>query len=161
MQTLFNILQEKATRPTVLYLHGVAHTRGYPHRVDLYKVGHEGNNSRYHFMTIMFWWKDLLDAGFPVLAIDYRWLQKATICNESLTCSSARGFGDSTEVTDIREKTVVEDAHRALRYLTDTIGASSVIVWGHSQVLSRLCHNLSYFVVHLRENSWYILYFVI
>ena len=22
----------------MLYLHGVAHTRGYPHRVDLYKV---------------------------------------------------------------------------------------------------------------------------
>ena len=144
MQTLFNILQEKASRPTVLYLHGVAHTRGYPHRVDLYKVGHEGNISRYHFMSIMFWWKDLLDAGFPVLAIDYRWLQKATICNKSITCSSARGFGDSTEVTDIREKTVVEDAHRALRYLTDTIGASSVIVWGHSQVLSRL---LSYFAI--------------
>ena len=30
--------QEKASKPTVLYLHGVAHTRGYPHRVDLYKV---------------------------------------------------------------------------------------------------------------------------
>ena len=30
--------QEKAGKPTVLYLHGVAHTRGYPHRVDLYKV---------------------------------------------------------------------------------------------------------------------------
>ena len=54
MQALFNILQEKATRPTVLYLHGVAHTRGYPHRVDLYKVGHEGNTSRYHFMIMMF-----------------------------------------------------------------------------------------------------------
>ena len=54
MQTLFNILQEKATRPTVLYLHGVAHTRGYPHRVDLYKVGHEGTTSCYHFMIIMF-----------------------------------------------------------------------------------------------------------
>ena len=46
-----------------------------------------------------------------------------------------RGFGDSTEVSDIRETTVVEDAHRALGYLRDTIGASSVIVWGHSQVL--------------------------
>ena len=46
-----------------------------------------------------------------------------------------RGFGDSTEVSDIRESTVVEDAHRALRYLRDTLGASSVIVWGHSQVL--------------------------
>ena len=45
-----------------------------------------------------------------------------------------RGFGDSTEVSDIRETTVVEDAHRALGYLRDTIGASSVIVWGHSQV---------------------------
>ena len=32
------IIQEKASKPTVLYLHGVAHTRGYPHRVDLYKV---------------------------------------------------------------------------------------------------------------------------
>ena len=84
MHTLFNILQEKASRPTVLYLHGVAHTRGYPHRVDLYKVRHEGNTSCYHFMIIMFWWKDLLDAGFPVLAIDYRWPQKATICR-SLT----------------------------------------------------------------------------
>jgi len=89
--------EEKGGKPTVLYLHGVAHTRGYPHRVDLYK--------------------ELLDAGFSVLAIDYR------------------GFGDSTEVSDIRETTVVEDAHRALRYLRDTIGASSVIVWGHSQVL--------------------------
>ena len=46
-----------------------------------------------------------------------------------------RGFGDSTEVSDIRETTVVEDAHRALGYLRDTIGATSVIVWGHSQVL--------------------------
>jgi len=97
--------EEKASRPTVLYLHGVAHTRGYPHRVDLYK--------------------DLLDAGFPVLAIDYR------------------GFGDSTEVTDIREKTVVEDAHRALRYLTDTIGASSVIVWGHSQGAAIATHMMA------------------
>ena len=52
MQTLLNILQEKASRPTVLYLHGVAHTRGYPHRVDLYKVGHEGTTSCYHFMII-------------------------------------------------------------------------------------------------------------
>ena len=85
MQTLFNILQEKASRPTVLYLHGVAHTRGYPHRVDLYKVGHEGNTIRYRFMILMFWSKDLLDAGFPVLAIDYRWLQMATICNKSIT----------------------------------------------------------------------------
>ena len=56
---------------------------------------------------------------------------------ECLPCFviSKRGFGDSTEVSDIRETTVVEDAHRALRYLRDTIGASSVIVWGHSQVL--------------------------
>jgi len=95
----------KGSKPTVLYLHGVAHTRGYPHRVDLYK--------------------DLLDAGFPVLAIDYR------------------GFGDSTEVSDIRETTVVEDAHRALGYLRDTIGASSVIVWGHSQGAAIATHMMA------------------
>lgn len=97
--------EEKGSKPTVLYLHGVAHTRGYPHRVDLYK--------------------ELLDAGFSVLAIDYR------------------GFGDSTEVSDIRETTVVEDAHRALRYLRDTIGASSVIVWGHSQGAAIATHMMA------------------
>lgn len=81
--------------PTVLYLHGVAHTRGYHYRVSLYKL--------------------LLAAGYPVLAIDYR------------------GFADSTEIEDIRESTVVEDAARALRYVRETLGEEKVIVWGHSQ----------------------------
>lgn len=40
------------SRPAVLYLHGIAQTRGYKHRVGLYSV--------------------LLKAGHPVLAIDYR-----------------------------------------------------------------------------------------
>ena len=49
------------------------------------RLGTDSNTIRYRFMILMFWWKDLLDAGFPVLAIDYRWLQMATICNKSIT----------------------------------------------------------------------------
>jgi len=45
-------------RPTVLYLHGIAQTRGYHHRVSLYKV--------------------FLGAGYPVLAIDYRGFADST-----------------------------------------------------------------------------------
>ena len=66
-------------RPAVLYLHGIAQTRGYEHRVGLYGK--------------------LLEMGHPILAIDYR------------------GFADSTDLEDITETTVVEDAATSLRYL--------------------------------------------
>jgi len=82
-------------RPTVLYLHGIAQTRGYLHRVGLYQM--------------------FLETGYPVLAVDYR------------------GFADSTEIEDIHETTVVEDAAVSLDYLRSVKGASAVLVWGHSQ----------------------------
>ena len=69
----------KNGKPAVLYLHGIAQTRGYQHRVGLYEK--------------------LLEMGHSVLTIDYR------------------GFADSTELKDITETTVVEDAATSLRYL--------------------------------------------
>jgi len=86
---------EENERPAVLYLHGIAQTRGYQHRVGLYEK--------------------LLEMGHSVLAIDYR------------------GFADSTDLEDITEKTVVEDAATSLRYLREELGAEKVLVWGHSQ----------------------------
>jgi len=82
-------------KPAVLYLHGIAQTRGYQHRVGLYEK--------------------LLGMGHQVLAIDYR------------------GFADSTDLEDITETTVVEDAAASLRYLREELGAKKVLVWGHSQ----------------------------
>ena len=89
-------------RPAVLYLHGIAQTRGYHHRVGLYKV--------------------LLEAGHAVLAIDYR------------------GFADSTDLADITETSVVEDAARALAYLREELGEEEVVVWGHSQGAAIAAH---------------------
>ena len=74
-------------------------------------------------------YEKLLDMGHSVLAIDYR------------------GFADSTDLEDITEKTVVEDAATSLRYLRsiprifshqhfchrEELGAEKVLVWGHSQ----------------------------
>ena len=71
--------EEESGKPAVLYLHGIAQTRGYQHRVGLYEK--------------------LLEMGHSVLAIDYR------------------GFADSTDLEDITETTVVEDAATSLRYL--------------------------------------------
>ena len=70
---------EENGKPAVLYLHGIAQTRGYQHRVGLYEK--------------------LLEMGHSVLAIDYR------------------GFADSTDLEDITETTVVEDAATSLQYL--------------------------------------------
>ena len=72
-------VEEEKDKPMVLYLHGIAQTRGYQHRVGLYL--------------------QLLKMGHKVLAVDYR------------------GFADSTELEDITETSVVEDAAAALRYL--------------------------------------------
>ena len=96
----------KNGKPAVLYLHGIAQTRGYQHRVGLYEK--------------------LLEMGHSVLAIDYR------------------GFADSTDLKDITETTVVEDAATSLRYLrsvqdehsqSDTGEIRSVLspLWGRSK----------------------------
>jgi len=53
--------------------------------------------------------------GHSVLAIDYR------------------GFADSTDLKDITETTVVDDAATSLCYLREELGAKKVLVWGHSQ----------------------------
>lgn len=92
--------------PIVLYLHGIAQTRGYPHRVGLYQV--------------------LLEAGYPVLAVDYR------------------GFADSSQIDDIREQTVVEDATAAFSYVREILAPGrKVIVWGHSQGAAILAHMMA------------------
>merc|ERR1719369_321174 len=67
----------------------------------------------------------LLAAGYPVLAVDYR------------------GFGDSTEIEDIHEETVVEDAARAFQYLRESLGAARILVWGHSQGAAIATHMLA------------------
>jgi len=100
-------------KPTVLYLHGIAQTRGYYHRVSLYKV--------------------FLAAGYPVLAIDYR------------------GFADSTEMKNIHEMTVVEDAARALRYIRESLGEERVLVWGHSQGAAIAIHMVAQEVEEHRD----------
>ena len=50
--------EKETDKPAVLYLHGISQTRGYGHRVGLYRK--------------------LLDAGHQVLALDYRGFADST-----------------------------------------------------------------------------------